>query len=195
MELHLLLTHIAKYTELTPQEEDLLMESVHEKKLNQKQFLFREGDIHKGQAFVTKGCLRAYTIDNNGFEHIIQFAPEGWWIADIQSILNQTGGKLNIEAVEHSELLFLYKNDIDKLLTQIPKLERYFRLLLERSLASYQNRIIDNLSLNAKERYTSFCQYYPSLIQRLPQKHIAAYIGVTPEFLSKMLNRKMDVAI
>ena len=133
--------------------------------------------------------MRIYSIDKNGFEHILQFAPPGWWIGDIKSIIKQEPASLYIDAVDDSEFIMILKPDLDKLYALLPKFERYFRILAENSLATYQHRLITNLSLTAKERYNNFCQLYPGLIQSLPQKYIASYIGVTPEFLSKMLNQ------
>ena len=120
---------------------------------------------------------------------MLQFFAPGWWIGDIQSIITQEPGTLYIDAVEDSEVLLLFKKDLEKIYTTVPKLERFFRILAENALATYQHRLIGNLSLSAKERYENFCRLYPSLIQCLPQKQVAAYIGVTPEFLSKMLNQ------
>lgn len=108
------------------------------------------------------------------------------------AIINQQPGILSIDAIDDSDILLVLKTDLDKLYMAVSKLERLFRILAENSLATYQHRLIDNLSLSALERYTNFCQLYPSLIERLPQKQIASYIGVTPEFLSKMLRRVPD---
>jgi len=191
MEKHheLLLQHVQRNISLDPGEETFFLGLFQLKKLKARQFLYYEGELHKGQAFVTSGCLRSYATDQNGFEHILQFAPKGWWITDMQSLTGQQPGKLSIDAVEASELLFISRADMELLYERIPRFERHFRLLLERSLITYQNRLLDNLSLTARERYASFCRRYPSLIQSLPQKKVAAYIGVTPEFLSKMLNQ------
>jgi CRP-like cAMP-binding protein len=162
------------------------------KRLKKKQFLLQEGDIQKQAAFVTEGCLRSYSIDKNGFEHVLQFAPPGWWIGDMRSYITQQPGILSIDAVDDSEVLLVSKTELDKLYQTVPKLERLFRVLAENSLATYQHRLIDNLSLSAMERYNNFCRLYPSLIECLPQKQIASYIGVTPEFLSKMLRKAED---
>lgn len=185
----LLLKSIAKHISLTEEEEQTLIAVLALKKVKKKQFIFQEGDIAKQAIFVISGCLRSYSIDKNGFEHILQFAPPGWWISDMQSMVKQEPGILNIDAVDDSEVILIQKTDLDKLYRNIPKLERFFRILAENSLATYQHRLIDNLSLSAAERYDNFCKRYPSLIENLPQKQVAAYIGVTPEFLSKMLNR------
>ncbi len=184
----LLLSNIAKHIHLSKEEESFFISLLQLKKLKRKQFLFKEGDIHKYCTFVTSGCLRSYSIDKNGFEHIMQFAPANWWIADMYSFVAQKPGNLNIDAIFDSEIITIQRTDIEKLYQAVPKFERYFRVLAENSLISHQNRLMDNLGLSAKERYDNFCRSYPTLIQTLPQKQVAAYIGVTPEFLSKMLN-------
>ncbi|MEO7767385.1 MAG: Crp/Fnr family transcriptional regulator [Ferruginibacter sp.] len=187
----LLLNNIAKHVSLSGEEAAQMVARLRSKKIRRRQFLYREGDIIQHAVFVTDGCLRSYSIDSNGFEHILQFAPPGWWIGDMHSFISQQPGILNIDAVDDSEILLLQKSELDDLYAAIPKLERFFRLIAERALATYQHRLIDNLSLSAMERYNNFCRLYPSLIQCLPQKQVASYIGVTPEFLSKMLNQPM----
>ena len=189
MDVTILLKNIATHISLNNEEEAYFVSFLQHRKIKKKHFLYQEGDINKFQAFVAEGCLRSYSIDRNGFEHVLQFAPPGWWIGDIQSIITQEPGTLYIDAVEDSEVLLLFKKDLEKIYTTVPKLERFFRILAENALATYQHRLIGNLSLSAKERYENFCRLYPSLIQCLPQKQVAAYIGVTPEFLSKMLNQ------
>ena len=188
MDTTLLLQHIAQHIDLAAEEQEHLTSLLHDKKIRKKQFLSQEGDIANNAVFVTKGILRMYSLDKHGFEHVIQFAPPGWWIGDMNSFIKQQPGTLLIDALEESEVLWLPKADLDLLYTRIPKLEHFFRILGENAIAAYQNRLVSILSLPAKERYASFCQQYPSLINTLPQKQVAAYIGVTPEFLSKMLN-------
>jgi len=155
------------------------------KKIKRKEFLLHEGEVCKHSAFVISGCLRGYSIDKNGTEHVLSFAPADWWMADMYSLLSQQPGVLNIEALEDTEMLLLSKINQEKLYTQIPAFERFFRILAEKSLVANQQRLIDRLSLSGQERYAKFCQRYPTLINHLPQKQIAAYIGVTPEFLSR----------
>jgi CRP-like cAMP-binding protein len=185
----LLLEHISEQVSLSAGEAEQLLSRLAEKKVKKKQVLLREGDIQKHALFVTAGCLRSYSIDKNGFEHVLQFAPPGWWIGDMQSQVTQQPGTLYIDAVDDSEVILLLKTDLDQLYTAIPKLERFFRILAENALGAYQHRLTDSLSLPAIERYGNFCRRYPSLIEKLPQKQVASYIGVTPEFLSKMLSR------
>lgn len=182
----LLLNNIARYIRLTPEEQAHIVSLLTFKTIKRKQFLLRENDVCRHSAFVTRGCLRGYTVDSNGFEHILQFAPPDWWIADMYSLLAQQPGSLNIDALEDTDVLLLAKSDQEQLYFDIPKFERFFRIITENSLVTNRQRLLDNLSLNAQQRYESFCQHYPTLIHHLAQKQIAAYIGVTPEFLSKM---------
>lgn len=148
--------------------------------------LLKEGQIAHDALFVLDGCLRSYSVDHNGFEHILQFAPEDWWITDMYSFIAQKPGSLYIHALMDSDILILSRKNQIQLFNDVPKLERYFRIITEKALVSGRQRLIDNLSLTAIERYSTFCETYPGLIHTLPQKMIAAYIGITPEFLSKI---------
>lgn len=183
---YLILQNINKHISLSKKEESYFTSLLSEKKLKKKQFLVHENELNKFTAFVNKGCLRSYSVDRNGFEHILQFAPPGWWIADIASLISKQPGKLNIDALENSEVWLLTRDDQEKLFHKHPKFERFFRILTENSIAANHNRLLDYMGLNAPERYEIFCKRYPTLMKSLPQKQIAAYIGVTPEFLSKM---------
>ncbi len=156
------------------------------KKIRKKHFLLQEGDVCKFITFVNHGCLRAYTIDKKGEEHIIQFAIEDWWISDANSFLTQKPAIYNIDALEDSELLLLFKEDRERLLTEIPKFERFFRLLQEANYVATHKRINATLSESAEERYLEFISDYPALVQRVQQKHIASYLGITPEALSRI---------
>lgn len=182
----LLLDSIKKHITLTKDEELLLLSFVQPKKLKRKELLITANELNQFSAFVLSGCLRSYSLDRNGFEHIIQFAPRGWWIADIYSLISGEKGKLSIDALEDSEVLLLKRTDQEILFKKAPVFERFFRIIIENSVAAQHNRLMDYLSLSAQERYEAFCGRYPSLMQTLPQKLIASYIGVTPEFLSKM---------
>ncbi|PBQ34611.1 hypothetical protein CNR22_23480 [Sphingobacteriaceae bacterium] len=186
MDYQLLLQSVSKHISLTKNEEESFTALFQEKKLKKKQFLVHENEFNKFTAFVTKGCLRSYSVDRNGFEHIIQFAPPGWWIADMASVISNQPGKLNIDALEETTMLILTREDQLQLFEKIPKFERFFRIITENSIAANSHRLIDYMGLTAQERYFTFCNRYPTLMQSLPQKQIASYIGVTPEFLSKI---------
>lgn len=182
----LIIQHTQKFIRLDEVEQDYFLSLLQEKKLLRKEFLLHEGDICEHSAFVLSGCLRAYSVDENGVEHILQFAPQNWWITDMFSILSGKPAHLNIDALEDSEILILSKSNQELLYEKVPKFERYFRILIQNSTVASRQRVLDNLELSAKERFAKFCKTYPSLINSLPQKQIAAYIGVTPEFMSKM---------
>lgn len=180
------LLNIKKHIHLSEADGDLIEQTWRRVKIPKKEFLFERGDVTKDAALVISGCLRSYSLDENGFEHIMQFAPANWWITDMYSFISQKPGDLSVQAILDSEVVLLSRKDQLMLFDKIPALERYFRILTENSLVAYRQRLIDNLSLSAKQRYANFCQTFPSLINDVPQKLIAAYIGVTPEFLSKI---------
>ena len=189
MDKQLLLKSIQKEIDLTEDEIVRLLAVVISKKVKKKQYLLLEGDLSRYTIFVASGCLRSYCVDENGFQYIQQFAPEGWWIGDMYSLVTGKPGNLYIDAVFESEVWMISKVDLHRLYQEIPKLNVYFRILAENALVYYQSRSRENLPLAAKERYEKFCTRYPTLIDCLPQKQVAAYIGVTPEFLSKMLHQ------
>jgi len=183
-----ILNNVARHVALDEEETSYFTSLLHYKKVKRKQYLLEQGDINTRLTFVISGCLRSYAVDKNGGEHVLQFAPPGWWIVDMRSLLQHEPARLNIDAIEESEIFYIMKPDMDALQLKVPKFERFGRILAEKAMATYQHRQIDNVTLSAMERYTNFCQLYPSLIRTLPQKQVASYIGVTPEFLSKMLN-------
>lgn len=182
----LLIAHINKYVSLTPEEENLLLSKTEIKIYKSKSLLLKSGEICKYSFFVNSGLLRSFTINDNIIEHVLHFACEGWWIGDMYSLLSEKPGNLFIETLEDAEVILFSKKNQEQLYTAIPKLERFFRILTENSLVAHQERLMDNLSLSAEERFDKFCKRYPTLMQRVPQKQIASYIGVTPEFFSKM---------
>ncbi len=178
--------NIQQHIHLSEEEKELLLSYFKTKKIRKRQFLLEEGDVCKHSAFVLSGCLRCYFIDENGFEHILQFAVEDWWITDMMSIITQNPSRLNIDALEESEILLIKREDQTELLEKIPQLEKYFRIKTESGLAHIQSRLLENLSLPAKERYLNLMKKYPRIVEKVPQKQIASYLGITPEFLSKV---------
>lgn len=187
--MELILQNISKHVSLSPDEETLFLSKVEFKTFKAKTILLSPGEIANCTYFVNSGILRSFTINDNIIEHVLHFACEGWWIGDMYSYISQKPGNLFIEVLEDAELAIISKENHENLYHQIPKLERFFRILAENSLVSHQERLMDNLSLTAEERYEKFCSKYPSLIQKISQKNVASYIGVTPEFFSKMKSR------
>jgi CRP/FNR family transcriptional regulator, anaerobic regulatory protein len=184
----LILQNIAKHVALTPEEEALFLSKTTTQKHKAKSVLLHAGKVADSTYFVNSGILRSFNINDN-IEHVLHFACEGWWMGDMYSYISGKPGNLFIEVLEDAEIVTITKENHQELYRAIPKLERFFRILAENSLVTHQERLMDNLSLTAEERYEKFCKKYPTLIHKLPQKHIASYIGVTPEFFSKMKSR------
>jgi CRP-like cAMP-binding protein len=157
-----------------------------ERKMRKKQYILQQGDVSKYLYFVKKGCLRSFETDMAGKEHIIQFSIENWWVSDMVSNVTQTPSQLNIECLENCELLQIQNTDLDKLYLEIPKLERFFRLTIQNALMVSQRRLLAVMSQSALERYLEFSDRYPQFMQRLPSHHIASYLGITPESLSRL---------
>jgi CRP-like cAMP-binding protein len=181
-----ILQNIEKIVFLSEQEKELILSKIEVQQYKAKTVLLHAGEICKHSYFVNSGILRSFNINDNIVEHVLHFACEGWWIGDMFSLISQKPGNLFIEVNEDAEVAILSKENQDELYFKIPKLERFFRILTENSLVAHQERLMDNLSLSAEERFEKFCTKYPTLIQRVPQKQIASHIGVTPEFFSKM---------
>jgi len=187
--MNLILNNISKHISLSKEEEALFISKLKIKQYKAKTILLSSGEIANCTYFVNSGILRSFTINDNIIEHVLHFACEGWWIGDMYSYISEKPGILFIEVLEDAEVVIITKENHQDLYQEIPKLERYFRILAENSLVAHQERLMDNLSLSAEERFDKMCKKYPSLIQKVAQKHLASYIGVTPEFFSKMKAR------
>jgi CRP-like cAMP-binding protein len=187
--MQLILQNIAKHITLSPEEQQHFLSKIEVHQFKAKSILLHTGQICKHSYFVNSGILRSFNINDNIVEHVLNFACEGYWIGDMYSLISQKPGNLFIEVLEDAEVVLLSKENQELLYSKIPKLERFFRILTENSLVANQERLMDNLSLSAEERFEKFCKKYPALIQKIPQKQIASYIGVTPEFFSKMKSR------
>jgi len=191
MDTDFILQNIRRYIQLDKTETDFFISLLQTKKLKRKEFLLKPGDTCRTENFIVKGCMRTYTIDDHGFEHIVMFGIEDWWVGDLFSFLTQSPATYFIDALEDTEILQITKSDLDKLYERVPKFERFFRLILQNAFISQQQRINQNLSFTAEQRYLYFIKKYPQLEQRLSQKQVSAYLGITPVFLS-MLRRKLS---
>ncbi|OKS84508.1 Crp/Fnr family transcriptional regulator [Mucilaginibacter polytrichastri] len=178
--------HVKNYVSLSEDEVLVLNSLAQYKKVKKNQYLLHEGGIAAMSCFILSGCLRTYLINNKGIEHILAFSTPGWWTGNLQSFYHDKPSQLNIQAIVDTEILFFTKETKERLLLSGAVFEKYFRILTERALIDLQARTMEILSLSAEERYWNFYNKYPDLMMKLPQKYIAGYIGVTPEFLSKM---------
>lgn len=184
--MHRLIEHFESYLPLNPAEKQLVEARATLRKIKRRQMILQEGFVCKHYAFVVEGCFRMYGVDNKGTEHNIQFAAENDWIADIGSFHSGKASQLFIEAIEPSVVLQIGKDDLYFLYQSIPKLDRIFKVIIENKYVELQNRVLQNISSTAQERYLNFLEQYPTLSPRLPNVQIASYLGITPEFLSKI---------
>lgn len=191
MNTDLILQNISRHIQLDQAETDFFVSLLQTKKLKRKEFLLMQGDICMTENFIVSGCLRTYTIDDNGFEHILMFGVEDWWVGDLYSFLTQSPATFFIDALEDTEILQISKVNLDQLYARVPKFERFFRLIIQNAFIAQQQRINQNLSFSAEQRYLDFILKYPQLEQRLSQKQVSAYLGITPVFLS-MLRKKLS---
>ncbi len=185
-----LFKHIDQKVTLTTEEKEVVFSFFRVKKLRRRQFLLQEEDICVDFAFVSEGLLKSYVLDEKGNENINLFGWEGWWIADFQSFLFQTPATLAIEAMEDCELLLLSKENYERMLDEVPAMERYFRLVYERSLATKDQRLVHAQTYSAEEKYISLIAMYPELLQRIPQSLLASFLGLTPETFSRIKHKK-----
>ena len=174
---------------LTPEEEAQIKIYLTPKKLRKKQYLLQEGDVCKTIAFIEKGALREYSVDDNGNEHIIQFGLEGWIISDLYSFLTGEPATYNIDAIEDAELVLISKAAHEELLQKVPKYETFTRLNITGAYLAMQKRLTSIISTTLEERYATFTTLYPNIVQRVPQHMIASYMGLTPETLSRIRRR------
>lgn len=184
-----LIDYFNRLIPLNAEESQLVTELFKPRLYRKKQYVLQEGDICNQFNFVVRGCLRIYKVDEKGNTHIIQFAPENWWINDIRSFHKKQPSELNIDALEDTMVLQISHENLITLYKSAPKFDRIFRVLLENSFVTLQNRLLQNISSTAEERYLSFMQTYSQLSNRLPQTQIASFLGITPEFLSRLRNR------
>jgi CRP-like cAMP-binding protein len=184
-----LIQELKKHINLTADEEELITASFRYKKVRKNQFLVQPPDIALYEHFVLSGCLMEYYLDDNGTQHTLIFAPERWWTTDLQSFLKKKESRYYIEALEDTELLIITKEALDKLLNEVPLLNNYFRILYQNAILGLEERLLNVLSSKVEERYLRFLKKYPQLENRLPQYLIASYLGVTPEFFSRVKSR------
>lgn len=187
----LLIDYFNNIIPLDSDEKDLVSTHFVSRKYRKRQYVLQEGDICTKFNFVVSGCLRMYKMDEKGNAHVIQFATENWWIIDLGSFHSKRPSELNIEAIEDTSVLQISYENLIALYIQSLKFNRVFRVLIENSYVTLQKRMWQNISSTAEERYQGFIETYPQLVNRLPQVQIASFLGITPEFLSR-LRKKLN---
>ena len=183
--------YVLKCVNLSPRELEYFNSILEYKVIPKRTMLLRAGNICNFEAYVIKGCIREYYIDGHGAEVTLQFAVEDWWVSDITSFQDQKVSNMYIETLEDCELLMLSRQSKEQLLVEVPKLERMFRLMIQRHLSAVQNRLFKTITHTAIEKYLEFLNRYPAIPQRVPQHYIASYLGISPEFLSKLRTRHL----
>jgi CRP-like cAMP-binding protein len=195
MSFDLLIANITKHISLTPEETNFFTQLLKPRSLANGEYLLREGQVCKYESFVVKGCVKTYYVDENGFDHIIDFSIEEWWADDMYSLLTQTPSKSNIKAIEDTEILQIGKADLELLYQKIPKFERFFRILFQNAFVTQRDQINQALAASAEERYVEFTKKKPYAEKRFSQKDIASYLGITPQFLSALKKRLGNVNV
>lgn len=186
-----LFEYLEKTHPLSALDKEIIHDVFIPKKLMKGELLLREGDLLKYGAFVCKGFLRSYVIDNKGKEHIIQFAPENWWISDKGAGAEGTRASCFIDAIEDSDILLIDQAGHFKMMEQVAAYSKSFQAGMQKRSAAKDKRIVHSLVADAEERYHDFIQTYPSIAQRVPQHMLASYLGIAPETLSRVRRKSM----
>lgn len=181
-----LLDYIARYVTLTPDEQQVLLASVIRRRYLKGQYIVQQGDVCQYESFVLAGCTKAFYVDPEGQEHIAMFAIENWWVTDLGSFITQKPADYNVLCLENTEVIQFSYDKLQQLYKEIPALERFFRIIIQNAFVASQDRVVQSMSMPAKERYLAFREKYPQIEQRVPQYMIASYLGITKEFLSKI---------
>lgn len=189
--MQVLIDYFQAYLPFKVEEKELIISKVTLRNIKRRQTILQEGVVCKYYFFVVEGCFKMYAVDEKGNEHNLQFAAEKDWITDIGSFHAQKPSKLFIEAIEPSVILQIEQQDLYFLYTNIPKLNIIFKVIIENKFIELQNRVLQNISSTGQQRYRNFLEQYPNLASRLPNTQIASYLGITPEFLSKI---RKDIA-
>ncbi|MCS4302701.1 Crp/Fnr family transcriptional regulator [Chryseobacterium sp. BIGb0232] len=186
---NLLYKNISRYVPLSEEEFSYFSAPFQLKNFKKKEVVLREGDYCLFEGFVLDGCFKIYYLNESGFEQTLYFAVEGWWITDIDSLINDVPTILNIEALMDSKVLMISKKDKEHLYETMPQIEKLFRIMNQQSSVALQRRILSLTGKTADKRYLEFLQKYPGLEQKLTQQQVASYLGITHEFLSKIRKR------
>lgn len=186
-----ILQHLRMHISLSESEALIFNKYVEKQQLKKKEYLLEESKVCKSMYFVEKGCLRMYFINKKGVEQITQFALDGWWISDYQSLINNTPSQYYIQAIEACSIVSINKENLDHLVVELPQTEKYFRRMLQKDVAGTQHRSKLLYEMSKEEFYVHFSTSFPDFMQRVPQYMIASYLGLSPEYLSELRKKKL----
>lgn len=184
-----ILANFALHVDLDAAEQKHITSVLQHQTLQKNKMLLETGETCRNLYFVDRGCLRVFNLDKDGSEHNVLFCPENWWAADMSSFSGQMPAYYSIAALETTELYYFSYQSLERLYVDMPKMERFFRILAQNGFSLYQRRLNSVISKSAEERYLQFQHLYPGLEKRIAQKHIASYLGITAVFLSMIRNR------
>ncbi len=179
-----ILQNIQKHISLSEEEKKYFISVLEMSSVNKRQIILRQGQRCQKLYFVESGSLRAYNINDDGKESTIMFAIQDWWITDMNAFINQKPPLLSIETIQESSLVYIDFKTLEDLYIEIPKFERFFRIIFQNAYIREQLKVLDNISSTTEQRYLKFVDRYPKMLEKITQKQIASYLGVTPEFLS-----------
>ena len=191
MKIDIILANINRLVQLSPAESDFFESIIISRPFRQDELIVETGDAAKYIMFVNSGYIMSYYTDIKGNDNVVQFAAKDWWSGDLFSLSENARTIYSTKGLTDGELLLLPRSAQEQLFSQYPKFERYFRVTFQNSLIRQQMRMIENYSLSAEERYVNFVNKFPNINQYVAQKHIASYLGVSPEFLSR-IRRKLS---
>ncbi|ULQ54238.1 Crp/Fnr family transcriptional regulator [Flavihumibacter fluvii] len=189
MEHQLLLSSFRQYINLTAEEEQEVLQYITPRNFKRGEFINVEGEVNRYTNFIVSGSSRVYYIDNDGQEHVVQLGISGWWVGDFPSFIMQTPATMYTEALEKTSILAFNFDKLQLVYDRIPKIERFFRLLIQKAYAAFHKRTLQSLSMDAEQRYLAFAAAYPEMDQQVSAKYIASYLGMSPEFLSTIKKR------
>ncbi len=189
MDYDLLLSNIRGFVPISDDDWQLIMAHANERHFKRGEFINKEGEVNRFTNFIVSGSARVFYIGSSGYEHVVMLGIRAWWVSDFASFITQQKGLLYTEALESTGVISFSYENFQLLYEKIPLFERFYRLLIQKAYASFQYRMIHTLSMDAEQRYVLFSEKYPEMVHQIPQKYIASYLGMTPEFLSMVKRR------
>ncbi|WP_346862407.1 Crp/Fnr family transcriptional regulator [uncultured Draconibacterium sp.] len=187
---HKLIYYFKKWVSISENDEARILSAFEPLTVKKKKDLLEPNEVCKYIYFITKGCLRSYYADEKGVEHIYQIRMDNNWISDLESFFTQKPSKYYIETLENSELLRISSEQLEHLYSEVPALERYFRILFQKAYINALERLNATMWESAEDRYSKILKEHPTMFQRVPLVYIASYLGITPESLSRIRKKR-----